>query len=95
MANLWYVLMLNGDIAGALKAVLDSYIAYGMSYLLFGGILFSAVYAQTKSYGISGIVFILYFVLVGTAVPVEAQPFIYLLIGVLAAIMMIQVVLDR
>lgn len=93
MATLPFTLLLQGDIPGALGALLGNYIPYGMFWLFLGGIIFALVYGKTKSYGISGIIFILYSTLVGAVIPLEMQPYLLLLIGLMLAVMLIRTVI--
>jgi membrane protease YdiL (CAAX protease family) len=95
MSSLPFVLLMQGDVAGALKAFFDLYIPYGMFYIFMGALIFAVVYGKTKSYGIAGIIFILFCTLIGSAVPVEIQPFLLLLIGFILAVMLIQMVLKK
>lgn len=93
MTTLPFQFLMQGDLAGALASVFNNYIAYGMIWLLFGGIIFALVYGRTKSYGISGIIFAIYAALIGTVVPVEMHPYLLLLVGILMAVMMFKLVI--
>lgn len=93
MTTLPFMYLMQGNLTAALAEIFNNYIAYGMIWILFGGILFALVYGKTKSYGISGIIFAIYAALIGAVVPVETQPYLLLLIGVLMTVMMFKLVI--
>ncbi len=95
MTSLPFTYLLQGDVLGALNALITTYFHYGLFYIFVGGILFASVYGKTRSYGISGIIFILYSTVIGTMIPVEVAPFFLLLLGFLGAIMLIQIILNK
>lgn len=94
MASAEYNLLMQGDIIGALSGSISNILPMGLAWIFIGLIIFGVVQTKTKSYGISGLIFILYTTLLIPAnlVAVSIQPYLALLIGILIVIMIVKVV---
>ena len=92
-----YALLLASDPIGALLCTLSSILPYGMSWVLFGILIWGAVKIKTKGYAISGIILIIYLALLIPAglIPVSVQPFIGLLLGLMITIMLVMILMKR
>lgn len=95
MVSIPYSYLNNGDWGGALNWVMSDYVGYGFLWIFIGIILASLVMAKTKSYGITGIVFIVYCVAISAALPIEVGQYFLLLIGIMLSIMVIKLWLSR
>ena len=83
MPSLPFYYIEQGDWLSALSYIFNSYIPYGLFWILLGGLIFSIVQVKTKSFGISGIILIIYSITVSPLLPVEMRPYILILIGLL------------
>lgn len=93
MTSLPFSYLMNGQLGQALNWAMSDYIGYGMLWIFFGMLIFGAVWVRTKSYGIAGIVFMLYTALVSVALPLEMSIYLMLIIGIMVAIMLIKLVM--
>lgn len=99
MTNLPFHYMVEGEFNSAITWVFTNYIMHGLLWVFIGIILFAVIQTKTKSFGISGVVLIIYFSILSIAtidgqsliMPV-IQPFILLLIGILGAVMFIKII---
>ena len=92
MSSLPFTYLMQGEILSALGWVFNSYIGYGLLWILLGGVMFVVVYGKTQSFGISGLLLVIYSILVGPFLPVEVQSYVLLLVIVLSSILLIKVV---
>lgn len=93
-----FYLLTEGKILDSLNWVFSEYISHGFLWLLFGILIFTVVQYKTKSYGISGLMLIIYFSIIsmvtinGKSLIFEGfQPFILLFIGILGVILFIRI----
>ena len=91
MASLPFTYLTSGNITEALSYTLTDYFPYALFWIFLGLGIFAVVHTKTQSFGISGFILALYFVVVGSLLPFEYQPFIYLFIAVLGVTLFIRV----
>lgn len=90
-----YALLMQGNFTEAMKVGLYNMMPLGLFWLFTGLLVFAVVHNQTKSYGISGMVFATYSALIlgYSLVDVSIQPFMALLVALVLAIMLIKVIM--
>lgn len=91
MPTLPFQFLTTGNVTSAWGWFMDSYIGFGMMWMIFGVLIAAVVFGKTKSYGLTGIVFIFYSVIVSTRLPPEIQSYFLLLLVAMAAIMGIKI----
>lgn len=94
MPSAEYTLLVNGNYTTALQTGLTNLLPLGLVWVFIGLLIFSVIYMKTKSYGVSGMIFVVYSALVigYNVIPVAIQPFMALLVGLLLAVMLIKVI---
>ena len=90
-----YVQLMQGEFGAALVTAMSKVLPLGLAWIFIGALIFAVIQTKTKHYGISGSVFILYCSLtIGfNLIDIAIQPFIGLLIGIMLAVMIIQLVI--
>lgn len=95
MPSVPYTYLTDGNIGGALNWVMTDYIGYGMLWMFMGILLAALIFSKTRSFGITGIVFIFYTIAVTSVLPVEMQPYFLLMIGIMLSILGVKIWLGR
>lgn len=86
MASEQMTYIVQGDWLGAIQWGLSDYIGFGIAWLFISILVFTVVYMKTNSYGISGLVFIIFTGMVAPFLPPEVQLyFILIIVGMLAS----------
>lgn len=95
MTTLPFSYLITGNVTSAWTWFMDSYIGFGMMWMIFGVLIAALVMAKTKSYGMTGMVMIFYSVLISAKLPPEIQKYFILIIGVMAAILGIKIFFNK
>ena len=85
----------QGEYLQAMNWVMTDYIGFGILWMFLGIVLFAVVFSKTQSYGISGVILIVYSAIVSATLPPEIAQYFYLLIAVLGASMLAKLYFGR
>jgi len=85
----------DGNITQALSWVMTDYIGFGILYMFMGLVIFAVTYTKTENYGISGIIFVVYSIIVSSTLPSEIAMYFYLIIACLLAILLAKIYFGR
>ena len=94
MASPEWTLVLQGDYIGALLSAFSNMLPFGLTWIIVGVLIFGVTMNRTKSYAISGLLFIIYsaIVLPAELIAPGAEAFLGILVGVLLAVMIVKVI---
>lgn len=92
MADVPMYYMSQGEFGQALLWVFNSYIGYGIIWLLIGIAIFATVHGKSRSAAISGLVLSMFLSIVNVALPVEIQAYFTVLVGVILFMVVYKVV---
>jgi len=90
MPSLPYVQLLAGNVTDALVTAWDA-LPYSLFWIMIGILIFGVVHTKTRSYGVSGLITILYFVVASPMIHQEIMVYIALLLGILGVVMFLKI----
>ena len=73
----------QGQLDQALLWIFNSYIGYGIIWLLIGFMVFGTTYQKSRSAAISAFIFAMYLALIGYLLPVEVQMYFTIIVGIM------------
>ena len=95
MSSAEYILLIeNGDILGALSTAITNLLPLGFAWIIIGLAIFGVIQNKTKSYGVSGLILVIYLSLLipMNFVDYAVQPFLALFIGILITVMLLKII---